>query len=241
MDGSQVPESLYLYGRSEFLGKFAGLESLPNYPFGLRFCDILHYKVMENEKVRDDESVRTFFLHRDFFTITVNGITLNAASLADHPKVEVPVPRCFCLCLSTLADSDHMYDKFGADICLRVDVQHILEFLNNVLVAQHEQLQVLHGPIIYYAPVQTSPPPSSDGLIFWKSSNFADESEYRIAIKCPAKYFIADGQEYEVFRADVPSYMQIGHKDPQLWPQVFPEFSLRSARGFQKNRIAYGE
>lgn len=236
MDSSEVPESLYLYGRIEFLGKFVGIAELAANDQGLRLCDILHYKIMENEKVRDDESVRKFVLHKDHFTIDVNGITIDKDSMTDHPAVEVAVPRCFCLCMSKLADSDHMYEKFNADICLRVDVANLIYFLTNVVGGLYKGLRVLHGPIVYFPPVLTTPPPSDDGLIFWKSDVFSDEQEYRIAIKTPSRYVVSGDERHDVFEDGKPSYIHVGHKDKTLWNDLFPEFAVKSCRGFQPNQ-----
>ncbi|WP_338547285.1 hypothetical protein V6W80_11820 [Pseudomonas benzopyrenica] len=237
MDSNQIPESLYLYGEVEFLGKFVGLRKFPADNRGLRFCDILHYKGMENLDVRDDETVRAFELHKDFFTININGIDIDPSSMAGHTKLKATTPRCFCLCLSMLPDSDHMYRKFKADMCLKVDVANLLEFLNEKVAVKHKGLVILNRPITYFPAVVMTAPPTNDGLIFWKSNKFSDEEEYRIAIKTPPQYVIASGQQYQMFHATNPSYMFIGHKDKALWTEIFPEFSLKADRGFQRNRI----
>lgn len=236
MDSNQIPESLYLYGRTEFLGKFVGLRKFAD-NHGLRFCDILHYKGMENADVRDDETVRTLGLHKDFFTININGIDIDRHSLAGHIKLEALTPRCFCLCLSKLADSNHMYEKFKADICLKVDVANLLQFLNEKAAVKLRGMVVLNSPVTYYPSVVMKAPPTNDGLIFWKSNKYSDEEEYRIAIKVPSICIVAGGQEHQTFHATNPSYMFIGHEDVSLWKDLFPEFSLKANRGFQENRI----
>lgn len=60
----------YLYGKNKFL---SGLVSGKK---GLRFSDIAHYSVMENEKMRDDELAKEFHYDKYEVRITIDGIFL---------------------------------------------------------------------------------------------------------------------------------------------------------------------
>jgi len=221
--------SKYLYGKYEHLGIFLdGGKDVPE-DRGVRFCDIIHYKSMENEIVRDDESRRIFNLHKEHFTIEINGKTINSDELIDHPGVELPVPRCYCLCLSHKKDDLEMFSRFKADVCIEVDTDFLVEYLEKI-VAKRLPIRVLHGDITYYPSVMTSSPPVEEALIFFKDAElYSVEAEYRIAFTLPESvYLIADGEKIEVLKGDEPSFMQIGHKDKVIWSNLFKGYSRLS-------------
>jgi hypothetical protein len=216
----------YLYGRLEHLGKFLdGAKDVPENA-GIRFCDIIHYKTMENEIVRDDESRRVFNLDKERFTIEVNGKIISSESLIDHPGVELPVPRCFCLCLSNKKDDPVMFDRFKADVCIAVDTENLISFLTDI-VAKKIPFRVLHGDINYYPKVMTSAPPVEEALIFYKDEElYSVEAEYRIALLKPETvYLLAGSDRIDVLEGDEPSYMFIGHKDQSIWSHIFKSYT----------------
>lgn len=219
----------YLYGKFEHLGKFLdGAKDLPENS-GIRFCDIIHYKTMENEVVRDDESRRVFNLDKERFTIEINGRVISSDQMTDHPGLEIAVPRCYCLCLSSKKDDPDMFERFKADVCIEVDTKNLITFLTNV-VGKRFPLRVLHGDVTYYPEVMTVAPPAEEALIFYKDrALYSIEAEYRIALVKPEKvYFISNGNErIDVLQGEEPSYMYIGHKDPSIWTHIFKSYTRR--------------
>nr|WP_236165553.1 hypothetical protein [Pseudomonas fulva] len=219
----------YLYGRLEHLGIF--LDGGANVPEdrGIRFCDIIHYKTMENETVRDDESHRVFSLDKERFSFEVNGRVLDSQDMSDHPEVILAVPRCYCLCLSNKKDDAVMFERFKADVCIEVDVDFLVAFLVQV-VAKRIPIRVLHGEIHYYPKVMATAPPIEETLIFYKDEElYSVEAEYRIALIVPETvYFIAGEDRIDVLKGEEPSYMQIGHKDRSFWSGVFTQYTRLS-------------
>lgn len=216
----------YLYGRFENLGKFLdGAKDLPENA-GIRFCDIIHYKTMENEVVRDDESRRVFNLDKELFTIEINGQMIRSDQLSDHPALELPVPRCYCICLSSKKDDPVMFDRFKADVCVAVDTGVLISFLTDI-VGKRVPLRVLHGEVTYYPKVMSTAPPIEEALIFFKDQDlYSIEAEFRIALIKPEKvYFLADEQRVDVLSGEEPSYMFIGHKDPSIWSHIFKSYT----------------
>lgn len=215
----------YLYGKYEYLGHFLdGAENVPENR-GIRFCDIIHYKTMENEQVRDDESRRVFTLDKELFTIEINGEKIKSEDLQEHPTAELTVPRCYCLCLSHKQNDPVMFARFGADICIEVDTDVLIEFLVT-LVSKRFPFRVLHGDINYFPSVMTVNPPIEEALIFHKDANlYSVEAEYRIALVLPETvHLISDGKKIEVLKGDEPSYLQIGHKEKSIWPLIFTDY-----------------
>lgn len=216
----------YLYGRLEHLGIFLdGGHAIPENR-GIRFCDIIHYKTMENETVRDDESRRIFNLDKERFTIEVGGKVIDSNDMSDHPEIVLAVPRCYCLCLSGKKDDIVMFERFKADVCIEVDVNFLVEFISKVL-AKRFPVRVLHGDINYYPKVMTEAPPVEEALIFYKEEElYSIEAEYRVALVFPETvYFIAGQDRVDILKGEEPSYMQIAHKDKSFWSDVFKSYT----------------
>lgn len=223
-------EKKYLYGKLEHFALFLdGAEHLPM-DRGLRFCDIIHYKTMENEKVRDNESERVFTLDKELFTFKVDGKIIDSKDMVGHPSITIEVPRCYCLCLSAKKNDPELFSRFNADVCIEVNVEGLVEFLEKV-VAKRLPLRVIHRPVTYYPTVMTESPPIEDSLVFYKEAHFAVEAEYRVALMFPERIsFVCDGEKVEVLKGEEPSFMQIGHKDKILWGELFTGYALRSDR-----------
>lgn len=223
-------ERKYLYGKLKHLGIFLdGADNVPENR-GIRFCDIIHYKTMENEKVRDDESRRVFTLDKELFTVEINGKTIDSKDLQDHPTAEIAVPRCYCLCLSHKKDDIEMFERFDADICIEVDTGALIEFLVKIVSARF-RFRVLHGDIHYFPKVMTSSPPIEEALIFFKDAElYSVEAEYRIALVLPERvHLLSDGKKIEVLTGDEPSYLHIGHKEKSIWSLIFKGYTRRSS------------
>jgi hypothetical protein len=197
----------YMYGKMEHLGIFLdGGADVPENR-GVRFCDIIHYKTMENEKVRDNESRRIFTLDRERFTIEIGGQVIDSKDMTDHPTVELSVPRCYCLCLSEKKDDSEMFERFNADVCIGVDTDVLIEFLETI-VAKRIPIRVMHGNVTYYPTVMRENPPLEEALIFHKEDAFSVEAEYRIALMVPERvHFICDGEKVSVLEGDEPSFL----------------------------------
>ena len=214
----------YLYGKYEYLGLFLdGAENVPENR-GIRFCDIIHYKTMENEQVRDDESRRLFTLDKELFTIEIDGKKINSEDLQEHPTAELTVPRCYCICLSDKKNDPVMFSRFNADVCVEVDTDTLIEFLE--MIAKRIPFRILHGEITYFPSVMTSNPPIEEALIFYKDADlYSVEAEYRIALILPERvHLICDGEKVEVLQGDEPSFLQLGHKDKTIWPLIFTDY-----------------
>lgn len=168
----------YLYGKLEYLSPFINGE------VSLRFSDLSHYSRLENDLMRDDELNKKFELNPIASIITINGHTINPANIVGNIGFSLPIPNCYCLCLSNRKNDDELFEKFKADVCLAIDVVELVKFLKLAL-------QILPGTVIehrqvnYYNP--TDPIPTTDRfkLAFHKPIFFKHESEHRVVIRFP--------------------------------------------------------
>ena len=176
---------------------------------------------MENDQVRDDESRRLFTLDKELFTIEIDGEKVNSEDLQEHPTAELTVPRCYCICLSAKKNDPVMFARFKADVCVEVDTDTLIEFLE--MIAKRIPFRILHGEITYFPSVMTLNPPIEEALIFYKDADlYSVEAEYRIALLLPERvHLICDGEKIEVLQGDEPSFLQLGHKDNSIWPLIF--------------------
>jgi hypothetical protein len=148
--------------------------------------------------------------------------------MSDHPTVELSVPRCYCLCLSEKQNDLEMYARFDADVCIAVQTDVLIEFLENH-IAKRIPIRVAHRNVTYYPNVMKENPPLEEALIFYKEEAFSVEAEYRIALIIPERvYFICDGKTVSVLEGDEPSFIHIGHKDKAIWSEIFKTYTLRS-------------
>lgn len=165
----------YLYGKNKFLRELIEGKS------GIRFSDLSHYSRLENEKMRDDEMHKIFIPKKDELTIEINGYQLNTEDLASDPKISITPRHCFCLCMSSKGNDEHLYRDFEADICIAFDVD-MLEERIRISSQKLKGSHIVGGDIIYYDQNSLHGLEQSlDKLVFYKPNFFSHESEYRIA------------------------------------------------------------
>ena len=198
----------YLYGKQKFL---SGLISGKR---GLRFSDIAHYSVMENEKMRDDELAKEFHYDKNEVGITINGIVLNPADMTTNPSLIVTPYRCFCVCLSGKKDDEELYERFEADVCIEIDVEELVKFLT-IAAGKFDGMGVVHNSVSYYPPVMSDPAPDFNAAVFFKRDIYCIEDEYRIAITIPA--------HRENFRSETGEPIKIFSDEPGELRHMFIE------------------
>ncbi|NVK74001.1 MAG: hypothetical protein HWE24_10995 [Oceanospirillaceae bacterium] len=170
----------YLYGKKEFL--------LPVFKgeCGPRFSNLGHYRTLENEKIRDEETKKSFSIEKNSVVIEINGRKLNPETMTKDPILAVPSRNCYCLCLTSKKNDPEMYELFNANFCLEVNVENLVEFLEVILLdanktTQHEMF-VKSQAIKYYEKYHSLTEYSLDEVVFYKPNRFSVEAEYRIAI-----------------------------------------------------------
>lgn len=201
----------YMYGKKDVL------LPISKGKYGVRFSDLRHYALLENQRMRDDESQKQFVLHKDYFGFEISGIKISPESFADHPSLTAYVSPCFCLCLSSKKNDEEMYEWCGADICLEIDVIALRRLLNDLPI-KFRGMTIVEGDVKYYPPIFTSGGPDLRSALFYKREFFQVEAEYRIALIIPPwrKYFQTEqGIRVPIFGKD-PSHISINTNDPSL-------------------------
>jgi len=189
----------YLYGKKRFLKDLISGKS------GLRFSDIIHYSIMENELMRDDERTKVFELSKESFKLYVNDRQINPMDMVGGPSLTMPVDRCYCVCLSSKSNDPVLFERFQADVCLEIDLENLLQFLS-VAVEKFEGMAVVHRDVNYYPSIMSDAFPDLDSILFYKRDVYSVESEYRIAITVPPHrtHFKGEGNDrIKMFSDDV--------------------------------------
>jgi hypothetical protein len=179
----------YLYGQKEFL--IPALYSQAD----LRFCHIDHYASLENELMRDDESKKVFSYPDGSVQVSYEGKNIE---VTDFKIIKMP-SECYCLCLSNTGNSKELFERFNADICLKVDVDRLVKLMIDTInsVPGVNESRILRGNAIYFND-QSDISWSLDRGPFFKDACFRIEDEYRIAIMpyCD-HYFIRQQKQIE--------------------------------------------
>lgn len=198
----------YIYGKSEFLS------GLLDGTADIRFTDIHYYAELENDTIRDDESKK--ILLRD--PPSLSEVKLGDISIPrDQIKsieISINTRRCHCLCLSNTGNSNDLYDRFGADVCIEFDVDAFLllfEFSisGSGICVRAENIQ-------YYDINSGFVLQSGDDAVFAKLNQFAIEDEFRIAIFYPFDEYskLEYGQsKKEMMPFGDSTYIPIGIRD----------------------------
>lgn len=168
----------YLYGKKKFLTELLTGKK------GLRYSDIIYYSVMENNLMRDNELLKSFEFDKNGFEFRIQNILIPPADMVGGIKIDMPVQRCFCLCLSDKKQDLSLYSRFNADICIEIDVENLIIFLE-IAAGKFDGMKVVHGPVNYYPPIMLQSGPDLKSILFYKRDLYAIESEYRIAITIP--------------------------------------------------------
>jgi len=189
----------YLYGKRKFLGDIISGKS------GLRFSDIIHYSVMKNKLMRDDERAKVFEIPKEYFRLYVNDKEINPADMVGGTVLSMPVDRCYCVCLSSKPNDQVLFERFNADVCLEIDLESLLHFLS-IAVQKFEGMAVIHKNVNYYPAIMADAFPDLDSILFYKRDIYSVESEYRIAITVPRHrtHFKGEGNDrIKMFSDDV--------------------------------------
>jgi len=206
----------YLYGKKQFLEAVTKGES------GLRFSDISHYSRLENEHMRDKETSKQFSIDRYTARLEINGHVLNPDDMVDNPVFSIPVRHCYCLCLSNRKNSEELFDRFDADICIEIDVDKLLEALGFVFSHKLKGMEVQAREIIYYDPFDPPPTQNGEELVFYKPHSFRHEAEFRVALFYPINkkgFKVEDGVIVPFAIEDESMHMFISHSDPTFITQ----------------------
>lgn len=169
----------YLYGKKEFL------EPVVKGEISLRFSDLSHYARLENDAMRDDEMSKTFTIDKFTNTLTINGRKIDPKSITKDIELSIPTRHCYCLCLSNSKNSDELFKKFDAKICIEIKVDILIEFLTDYFGNCFKGMQVEGRDISYYGGKYLPKDATALDLVFYKTNSFKHEDEYRIALFYP--------------------------------------------------------
>ena len=214
--GSQYMNKKYLYGKKQFL------EALIKGEEGLRFSDISHYSRLENELMRDEETSKQFSIDRYTTRLEINGNVLNPDDMVDNPIFSIPVRHCYCLCLSNRKNSEELFDKFDADLCIEIDSDKLLEALKFAFSHNFKGMEVQARNIIYYDPIKPPPTLHREELVFYKPHFFHHEAEFRIALFYPINkkgFKVKGGIIVPFILEDESMHIYISHSDPRFIAQ----------------------
>lgn len=203
----------FLYGKKVFLSKIIQGVKSP------RFTDISHYGRLENAKIRDNEMSKKFIFDKDSTTISLNGHTLDPASIVGNPTLSVPTQHCYCLCLSNRKE---LFDIFDADICIEFETEKLLKIVELAFSTKLPGLTIEARDIKYYDP--NSPPETTDPkeMVFYKPNCFSPEDEFRIAIFYPANksgFRTESGLTIPWYVKDDSLHLEFLHTEPRFIQQ----------------------
>ena len=173
--------NLYLYGKREIIG------GLLDGTVGLRFKNILTYKSIENEKIRDDEDYRCVVFPSDPRNSIQIGEYRISGDKIKRSSFRFPTRACFCLCLSKVAFSEELFERFDADICFEIHLPFLLPALNEISKNSAKGTYFLISEISYMSDFDSSkvdhflPKLDRERSVFIKSDIFEIEREVRIA------------------------------------------------------------
>ena len=206
----------YLYGKKLYL------KPLIDGVVGFRFSDLSHYARMENDAMRDEEMVKTFTIDRFSHELRVNGRLIDPANMVDDPSFAFPARHCFCLCLSNRKNSDELYNKFEADVCVEVNVDLYLEFLNDIFKHKFEGMRVVAKSITYYGNSHLPKVTDPEDLVFFKPEAFSHEDEFRIALFYPENkngFMAKEGDTIPFFIDGESTHITISYSDVNFLKQ----------------------
>lgn len=172
------------YGKYYLYGRYENLEGLINNSIGIRFTDIISYAGLENEAIRDNESIKELV----YDSTAIKSLTIEKIKIEGNQFVNVtvgiPSRRCHCLCLSRCRASEKLYEKFKADVCLEIYVDFLVMILEDSVGLMGAEIIAKPVEYVDVNPMEISPNPTD--IVFVKNrKKYGDEEEFRIAIFYP--------------------------------------------------------
>ncbi len=168
----------FLYGKKRNFASFLETGS------PLWFRDLYSLGKLENEVISDDESTRAHEINSDQIQkITFDGRDFKLAENTNF-KMNLPTRRCHVLCLSNSGNSELLFERFEADICLELNTDKIIEMMQEANT--NRGLEIVGRDVEYYkkGPSPTTHDPFE--LVFRKEyKRYHIEDEYRIAVSWP--------------------------------------------------------
>ncbi len=210
----------YLYGKEQYLSP------LIKGDVGFRFSDLSHYARMENEAMRDDEMVKIFAIDRSAFEVKINDHVIDPESMTTDPTISFPARHCFCLCLSNRKNSEELYERFKADVCIEINVGLYIEFLRDFFKNRFQGMEVVAKDITYYGNSSLPKVSSPDDLVFYKPDVFSHEREFRIALFYPEDkpgFEAREGDTILFYNEDESNHLTLSYPDPEFQKQFIGE------------------
>ncbi|ABO22483.1 hypothetical protein SHLO109777_10560 [Shewanella loihica] len=210
----------YLYGKKQYLTPLIEGDS------GFRFSDLSHYARMENDAMRDEELVKTFAIDKSTFEVKINDHVIDSESMTADPIFSFPARHCFCLCLSNRKDSEELYEKFMADVCIEVKVDLYIEFLNDLFKHRFKGMEIVAKDITYYGNSSLPKVSNPDELVFFKPDAFSHEDEFRIALFYPEDkqgFKTKEGDTIPFYNENESNHLTLSYPDREFQKQFIGE------------------
>jgi hypothetical protein len=214
----------YLYGKKLYL------RSIIEGDVGFRFSDLTHYSRLENELMQDEEMVKVFTVDKSSSELRINGHVISPENMTRDSELSFPTQHCFCLCLSNRKNSSELFRKFEADICIEVNVDLLLEFLNDFFPKKLEGIVVEARNITYYEKNFYPKDLAPLDLAFYKPDSFKHEAEFRIALFYPLNkpgFKTVGGCVVPFINENGSIHMTISYPDKVFLKQFVNDFSVR--------------
>ncbi len=196
----------YLYG------KYDNLKGLIHNGDAIRFTDIHYYAELENEKMRDNESIRECALPKDQIgEFSIAGHNIPISDIVGDIQFSLPTRRCHCLCLSKTGFSNILFERFEADVCIKIRTSFLLALLQPILSSYH--IEIIGKDIEYFTNFLDVKSKEDTQLVFHKNTYFSDEDEFRIAIFYPhdeKSIFVNGAVKTPIFSKD-QRYIEISY------------------------------
>ena len=177
----------------------------------IRFTDINEIVKLENEKIRDDESKKTFFYKPQDGVLEVDGTKIDFEEF----EQSFPTRQAHILCLSNDGNRKELFNHFNADTCIEINIDLLMEIVKSRFETIDKNVEVIGKNIEYY---RSGSKIITDGqeLVFRKNyERYHMENEYRIAIFYPYNnktiYKSKNNDDIKVFGED--GYIKIGMND----------------------------
>ncbi len=217
--------------KTRFLyGKKINFESFLTTGSPLWFRDLYSLGKLENEKIKDDESIRNHEVNSD----QVQKITLDGRDfrLVENSTFnwKLLTRRCHILCLSNSGNNEVLFKRFNADVCIELNTEYIIELIKEG--NPNKNLEIVGRNVDYYK--KGALPSSHDPfeLVFKKEyEKYHIEDEYRIAIFWPrdegSTVLTKDNMQVNVFgeQATDGDHIEIGFSKSDMKDIVIDVYS----------------